>query len=391
MSRLLVGALALIGLSGAFLVFWAAVVAAQPDARMYWDELLVFAGCFAVLSFWLVRLPSGAAQHAGVVFSTSSMFLLPPLLTALVPVVGMALLAARHRRRWWAYPLTFGHGALSLCSGALVYRWLAPAEGVILPGMLPAGLAALAVHEVVQWLVSAIILAHRHGRSLAGQLQIVLSRDLNWATLGINLLGITAAVAYNRDGVWGLALQTLLLISLYQAIDYFTQVRIWQQTALTDGLTGAGNRTAWESFSQAIRNSARPLSGTLMVIDLDGLKRVNDQFGHATGDRVLRDLVERIRGCLRKSDRLFRYGGDEFIIFIPHDGQGDGMVRERMITVMSQYAHDWEGRGYPVDASMGMATAPQEAGRLEELFALADARMYAQKNARRPRTGAGTG
>jgi diguanylate cyclase (GGDEF)-like protein len=88
-----------------------------------------------------------------------------------------------------------------------------------------------------------------------------------------------------------------------------------KQVSLYDPLTGALNRRAFEEGAALEAFGAR--YGTALVLDMDNLKRVNDLQGHAAGDELLRRLVETVRGCVRPLDRVYRWGGDEFLLLFP--------------------------------------------------------------------------
>ncbi len=346
-------------------------------------HILILAGGFALLSLFTRPLPSGLVLNPGVVLSTSSMFLLPPQLVVLACAPGVAIQTFRARRPWYAYLGSIGHGALGLIPGAMVYQALAPQGPPRLPDMLPGAFAALLVHEVMRLSISALLVAYREGRPVREQWRQIIGKDLNWGLVGLHLTSISVAVQYGGNHVWGLLLQTALLLCFCQTISYHTRMALWQQAAWTDGLTGVGNRAGWESYLATLKSRGRRLSGTLVVIDVDGLKALNDGFGHAEGDAALRDLAERLSQSLRRTDRLYRYGGDEFVAFLPHEPHNDGFVRERLTPVVEGFARDWAARGRPVRASVGFASIPAERADLSQLFALADARMYEAKQSRR--------
>lgn len=109
-----------------------------------------------------------------------------------------------------------------------------------------------------------------------------------------------------------------------------------RDAAVTDPLTGLQNRTGlWEECERAITASRRldqPL--TLVHIDLDGFKEVNDREGHAEGDRILRLCAERWVGVIRAGDTLARIGGDEFLLLLPGSGiEGAGVLMEKLRVV----------------------------------------------------------
>ena len=154
----------------------------------------------------------------------------------------------------------------------------------------------------------------------------------------------------------------------------------------TDQLTGADNRG---SFQAAVADlGPDSLEVAVLYVDLDRFKAINDRFGHACGDRVLRNTVERIRASIRSEDLLARLGGDEFAVLcrrIDHDDAQQLLRRVR--ASLNDRAHPGERHGdapagAPVGcgASVGMATAtsPSE---LNDLIERADAAMYAVKHA----------
>jgi diguanylate cyclase (GGDEF)-like protein len=149
--------------------------------------------------------------------------------------------------------------------------------------------------------------------------------------------------------------------------------------ARKDPLTGAANRTAfYESLGAERarqRRSRKPLS--IVYIDCDNFKAVNDARGHAEGDKVLRTIVDTARGKLRETDTIARLGGDEFALILPETDAGGAAtaiaaLRESLTQAMK--AHDWG-----VSFSMGLGTFISLSESLEELVSLSDALMYEAK------------
>jgi diguanylate cyclase (GGDEF)-like protein len=163
-------------------------------------------------------------------------------------------------------------------------------------------------------------------------------------------------------------------------------VDVLRQLATTDPLTDLLNRRAIENRLQSEWERARryglPLS--LLMIDLDGFKRVNDLGGHTAGDQVLRATATAIRSTLRGSDYGARWGGDEFMILAPHTTrQAAVQLAERVSSRIGQ--HEWNGR-LATSASIGIVTL--ERGELEDaepshLVDEADRALYAAKDTSR--------
>lgn len=155
--------------------------------------------------------------------------------------------------------------------------------------------------------------------------------------------------------------------------------------ALQDALTGARNRRALEGDLQLAvethRRSATPCG--LAMLDLDHFKRVNDRFGHEVGDRVLTQFAAIARAACRKRDRIYRFGGEEFVMLLPNtDGEGLRVALEKLRTAVAEQLRDPEGS--PVTVSAGAALLHGESD-WTEWMARADAALYRAKGAGRNR------
>ena len=158
-----------------------------------------------------------------------------------------------------------------------------------------------------------------------------------------------------------------------------------QQQALTDGLTGCYNRRSFElQLERDLHLATRmrqPLS--LIMMDLDHFKEINDSAGHETGDVALRMLAESLRLELRAVDTAARFGGDEFVVILPQANcEGALIVAERL----RQRIEATEVPGFgPLSASFGLATFPQHASSRDTLVVAADRALYSSKRAGRNR------
>ena len=152
--------------------------------------------------------------------------------------------------------------------------------------------------------------------------------------------------------------------------------------AITDGLTGLRNRRFFDDFlDREVARSDRtgaPLS--LVLIDLDGFKEINDTHGHVFGDRVLSELAERINGRVRREQLMVRFGGDEFALVLPEVGEDGAMAfAERVRKLVSEEPVDLEGICISLTVSIGTATLKSGMGS-RELIEAADRAMYRSKN-----------
>jgi diguanylate cyclase (GGDEF)-like protein len=159
--------------------------------------------------------------------------------------------------------------------------------------------------------------------------------------------------------------------------------------AVTDELTGLNNRRSFldkvkQEFSVA-RRAGRPLS--IIMLDLDRFKNINDSYGHAAGDAVLRAASERMLRQLRLGDLLCRYGGDEFAAFMPEtDAEGAMVAAERLRRAVGEGRVAFEGGTALASASAGLfGGVPAEGESVEDFLHRADIALYEAKEAGRDR------
>jgi diguanylate cyclase (GGDEF)-like protein len=172
-----------------------------------------------------------------------------------------------------------------------------------------------------------------------------------------------------------------------QHVHLLTQLR---QQALTDELTGCYNRRAFElQLERDLHLATRmrqPLS--LIMMDIDDFKRINDRAGHNGGDIALRIIAENLRSELRAVDTAVRFGGDEFAIILPQANvEGALIVAERLRKRIEQTEVPAYGR---MTASFGIATFPVHASSRETLIVSADRALYYSKDAGRNRVSTAT-
>jgi diguanylate cyclase (GGDEF)-like protein/PAS domain S-box-containing protein len=162
---------------------------------------------------------------------------------------------------------------------------------------------------------------------------------------------------------------------------------IWQHANI-DSLTGVTNRRMFQDrLEQEIKKAHRTeLPLTLLFLDIDSFKEVNDSLGHAMGDLLLKEAAKRLTSCVRESDTVARFGGDEFTILLSelHDTDSVGRVIQNILQVLSEPFELGNEVAY-VSASIGVTCYPNDGEDTETLLKNADQAMYAAKDAGRNR------
>jgi diguanylate cyclase (GGDEF)-like protein/PAS domain S-box-containing protein len=157
-----------------------------------------------------------------------------------------------------------------------------------------------------------------------------------------------------------------------------------QHLADHDALTGLLNRRMFDDrLRQALANARRADTiVSLMLVDLDGFKAINDTYGHLTGDYVLRTVARRIQESVRETDTVARLGGDEFVVVLvgQRSTEDPAVVAEKMLGAITQPIPAG-GRQLEVGASIGISIFPRDGDSTEALLKHADAAMYRVKDA----------
>lgn len=153
------------------------------------------------------------------------------------------------------------------------------------------------------------------------------------------------------------------------------------KNATTDPLTGAGNRSALEDTARQelenLRRYDRPFS--IALIDLDRFKQINDRYGHAAGDTVLKTVTQHIQQNSRATDRFFRFGGEEFVLIMATtDNEGAVINAERLRAMIAGLSCMHEQHDIPVTMSIGLASA-KPGDDLRALLHRADQAVYRAK------------
>lgn len=193
------------------------------------------------------------------------------------------------------------------------------------------------------------------------------SAPTNIGRFGLNVLGWVIPVGFG-----------LLLIRRYQLAD-----RSMRHLALHDGLTGAYTRTMFiDRVEHALAQEERaPTRTAVLFLDIDGLKRTNDRYGHESGDELIRAVADRLRTNVRRSDTVARIGGDEFAVLLEGVSDPDETIvlASRLRGAVNQPVRLRDGIDQTVSVSLGLAFSGAGGETAEALLRNADYAMYQAK------------
>jgi diguanylate cyclase (GGDEF)-like protein/PAS domain S-box-containing protein len=189
--------------------------------------------------------------------------------------------------------------------------------------------------------------------------------------------------------------QRLLELLLGHTVEAVQRIRLQNELrdqATRDPLTGVFNRRyfreAIELEVERSRRSGRPIG--FLLIDVDRFKQINDTYGHQTGDLVLREVALFLKGQVRASEMVVRYGGDEFLIVLTDPEDAIQVIRKRIVEALTHWNEANQAFDFPVWLSVGGALwDPSGSQSVEETLAKADLRMYEDKRARASGVGQG--
>ncbi len=161
-----------------------------------------------------------------------------------------------------------------------------------------------------------------------------------------------------------------------------------EREVLLDGLTGIHNRRAYEQHIMEEMQRFRRYQQTfsLILFDVDRFKDLNDRFGHRAGDKCLKEIINRIKLCIRNTDFLSRYGGEEFAIILPGTNrEGACIVAEKVRRAIEMTRFYFQNQAIPVTISLGVTEVREADPEPETVFARADDAMYRAKREGRNR------
>jgi eukaryotic-like serine/threonine-protein kinase len=255
------------------------------------------------------------------------------------------------------------------------YGWLGDAALTVgSPVLLPPALAA-----------PTELVSDADAGRLPDPLYLLLGRPLRWLALPLAARGDRFGVLMLAGG--GLGSQPaagIAAVFARQAAAAYDNARLFRQVeqlAITDGLTGIYNRRHFMELAArelaAAQRHRRPVAA--IMLDIDHFKNVNDSYGHAAGDEVIRVVADRLTGGLRREDLLGRYGGEEFALLVRNDEIGAVALAERLrLSVQDAVVLTPDGPLH-VTISVGVSMCLASDTSPEQVLARADAALYAAK------------
>lgn len=345
------------------------------NAEILTDSIIIVS--LIIITFSMsVTLPSGSVWRPFTGLVIFSAFVFPFHYSVLITFSGIFISNFSKWKNIHNVLLTFGHLTLGILAITLVSNPLSDVLGYELPQAFCWLALGVVAHFLINRFVAAIIVSYRKKKPLLDQIQQI-KHDLNWGYLSHNLISICMVLLYQSYGIWGIFVVVLLLYSIYFSVLYFKKVNELEVIALTDALTGAENRASWEDFKRKFPEEGAP--GTFVLVDLDNFKKINDQLGHNVGDLFLRETVHCLKQISPKTHRVFRIGGDEFILYIPHSEDEQVSIQALVHKKIKLKNNEWLNKGYAIALSLGMKFVPTKDENLHAMFKEIDKRMYMNK------------
>jgi diguanylate cyclase (GGDEF)-like protein len=190
-------------------------------------------------------------------------------------------------------------------------------------------------------------------------------------SLGVLFYGSGHHIELTARVLAGAALGVVFLRMAMSFRENASMLTVSRSEALTDALTGLGNRRLLNRDLDALCRGGHSLAGVLALFDLDGFKHYNDTFGHPAGDALLARLGANLQDSVIDRGRAYRMGGDEFCVLLQTPTGGVGDAVQRAVAALIEI-----GDGFAIRSSYGVAQIPAEAADPEAALRLADQRMY---------------
>jgi diguanylate cyclase (GGDEF)-like protein/putative nucleotidyltransferase with HDIG domain len=345
-----------------------------------WAKFALLATAVAVAQVFVVITPRNQSYHTTIVFLIPAVLLLPPEFLPLVALIQHVPEWLKERYAWYIQGFNIANYALDLLAAwasaqAIIHAtWLIPGERPrIAVAWLVAALVLVATNHVL--LALMLRLGRGHSWRTSGLFTFEsLSTDLGLAALGITLTGIWHA------NPWLVVLALTPLLLIHRSLS----VPALEAEARIDAKTGLFNT---RHFASAISDEldragrfGRPLS--LLMVDLDLLREINNSYGHLAGDAVLQGVAGVFRQELRHYDVPARFGGEEFSILLPETPRETALEiaeRIRRSVAESEFEVETSTEAIRATISIGVSTFPQDGTNANELIHQADVAVYRAK------------
>ena len=371
---LVLGALLTALIDVLLLVVWRSLPrAVRPSLRWWLAAMLIYPIAFTLLGLRghvpdlvAVVLANGLAATA---MSCNAIALrlfygVPRRLLRLAIITGLVMLGSA----WFAYVVPSLHWRI-VSTSALMALLIGSSARAILRRNGPRG--AIPMTTAAIFVGGTVLIAYRAIDELAAPLLVdsffQLPPGQNWAFVLLGLLPVLSTVGF-------------LLMCTERSQQEL------ERAAQLDYLTGIYNRRAIEDLARraiaASRRHGMPMA--MMIVDVDHFKRINDQFGHETGDQALMETVRRLRESLRSEDLVGRLGGEEFVAILPNTDAASALAAaERVRVAFADTPMRFENESVTVTISAGVALLAPGDQQFSHLLRRADRAMYAAKNAGR--------
>ena len=337
----------------------------------HWRAIVVLAGLAALTPLFTVYGPEFTVYDTAAVFVVAAALLAPPAVAALVGLPACVVDAARRRTSI----VSLAHNSAAIALAALVTSLLAHDASALPP--VPRGVAlllAVASYAAIITAADALFGYLARGGSRPEVPWAAFAAEAALSSLGVGFAGLIATQPWRAP----FALAPLLFIHRLQRLPAL------EEEAARDAKTGLLNMRCFERQLERLcaggPELVRPLS--LLVIDLDHLREINNRFGHLAGDAVIRDIARTIQGQLRPCDHAARFGGEEFVIAIPDIAPADALAvaaRLREAVSSSLFHADDPPFTSRATVSIGVAHAPEDATTPRELLHAADLALLQAK------------
>ncbi len=344
-----------------------------------WTLLAIILAAGAVAHAFAVHTPGNQVFHSGLAFAVAAAVLLPPQGIVLVCIAQHTTDWVRQRYPWYIQSFNIANYTLSALSAWAVrdaLDGLGPMNSPGLGRVLAASACGVTFVLVNHTMLARMLkLARGHSVESSG----LFAFDGVVTDLVLAAIGVTIGLALATEPAAALV-AALPLVILHRVL----AVPNLRAQALRDHKTGLLNargidERASEELARA-RRFDRPLS--LLMIDIDNLRSINNRHGHLTGDAVLVAVAESFNANMRDYDLCARFGGDEFVIVLPETTANQALeIAERVKAAVGSTALRHDESDLPIGISIGVATLGGRDQTLSDLMRRADSGTYASKAA----------